>query len=66
MSRYTAELRSFRGRYPLLTFTTPENLAEQLRALAREGITHVQFWMEPATMASIDTLAPVLELLDRG
>ena len=64
--KYAPNWRSFRGRYSLLTFTTPEDLAERLRAFAREGISHVQFWMEPATMASIDLLAPTLKLLDRG
>jgi len=44
---------------------TPEELAERLRAFARAGISHVQLWLEPNTMAGIDAFLPVLELLDR-
>jgi alkanesulfonate monooxygenase SsuD/methylene tetrahydromethanopterin reductase-like flavin-dependent oxidoreductase (luciferase family) len=43
----------------------PEQLAEELRAYAREGIGHVQLWLEPNTLESLDAFAPVLELLDR-
>jgi alkanesulfonate monooxygenase SsuD/methylene tetrahydromethanopterin reductase-like flavin-dependent oxidoreductase (luciferase family) len=43
----------------------PERLAEELRAYAREGIGHVQLWLEPNTVESLDAFAPVLELLDR-
>ena len=43
----------------------PERLAEGLRAYAREGIGHVQLWLEPNTVASLEAFAPVLELLDR-
>jgi alkanesulfonate monooxygenase SsuD/methylene tetrahydromethanopterin reductase-like flavin-dependent oxidoreductase (luciferase family) len=45
---------------------TPEELAERLRDFARAGISHVQLWLEPNTMAGIDAFLPVLELLDRG
>lgn len=44
----------------------PEAIAEMLRAFAREGIGHVQLVLDPITIASIDELAPVLELLDQG
>ena len=44
----------------------PELIAETLRAYAREGIGHVQLVVDPITEASIEALAPVLELLDRG
>ena len=44
---------------------SPERLAEELRAYAREGISHVQLWLEPNTLESIEAFAPVLELLDR-
>jgi alkanesulfonate monooxygenase SsuD/methylene tetrahydromethanopterin reductase-like flavin-dependent oxidoreductase (luciferase family) len=44
---------------------TPEELAELLRAFVREGVSHVQLWLEPNTLAAIDALVPVLELLDR-
>ena len=43
----------------------PERLAEELRAYAREGIGHVQLWLEPNTLESLEAFAPVLELLDR-
>jgi alkanesulfonate monooxygenase SsuD/methylene tetrahydromethanopterin reductase-like flavin-dependent oxidoreductase (luciferase family) len=42
----------------------PERLAEELRAYAREGIGHVQLWLEPNTLESLEAFAPVLELLD--
>jgi alkanesulfonate monooxygenase SsuD/methylene tetrahydromethanopterin reductase-like flavin-dependent oxidoreductase (luciferase family) len=45
---------------------TPEELAEELRAYAREGIGHVQLVVDPITEASVAALAPALELLDRG
>jgi alkanesulfonate monooxygenase SsuD/methylene tetrahydromethanopterin reductase-like flavin-dependent oxidoreductase (luciferase family) len=45
---------------------TPEMLAEELRAYAREGIGHVQLVLDPITRASIEGFAPVLELLDRN
>jgi alkanesulfonate monooxygenase SsuD/methylene tetrahydromethanopterin reductase-like flavin-dependent oxidoreductase (luciferase family) len=43
---------------------TAEELAEQLRAFARAGVSHVQLWLEPNTMAGIDAFVPVLEALD--
>jgi alkanesulfonate monooxygenase SsuD/methylene tetrahydromethanopterin reductase-like flavin-dependent oxidoreductase (luciferase family) len=43
----------------------PERLAQELRAYAREGIGHVQLWLEPNTLESLEAFAPVLELLDR-
>jgi alkanesulfonate monooxygenase SsuD/methylene tetrahydromethanopterin reductase-like flavin-dependent oxidoreductase (luciferase family) len=45
---------------------TPVEIAEELRAYAREGIGHVQLVVDPITEASVAALAPVLELLDRG
>ena len=45
---------------------TKEELAEGLRAFARAGISHVQLWLQPNTLAGIDAFLPVLELLDRG
>ncbi len=45
---------------------SPEVIAEELRAYAREGIGHVQLVVDPITEASVAALAPVLELLDRG
>jgi alkanesulfonate monooxygenase SsuD/methylene tetrahydromethanopterin reductase-like flavin-dependent oxidoreductase (luciferase family) len=43
---------------------SPERLAEELRAYAREGIGHVQLWLEPNTLESLEAFAPVLALLD--
>jgi probable F420-dependent oxidoreductase len=45
---------------------TPDEIAETLRAYAREGIGHVQLVLDPITEASVEALAPVLERLDRG
>jgi len=41
-------------------------LAEELRAYARQGIGHVQVWLEPNTLRSLEAFAPALEALDRG
>ena len=41
-------------------------IAEQLRAFAAEGITHVQLVVDPITVESIEALGAVLEHLDRG
>ncbi|MGZ8502659.1 MAG: LLM class flavin-dependent oxidoreductase, partial [Candidatus Limnocylindrales bacterium] len=45
---------------------SPEVLAEELRAYAREGIGHVQLVLDPISLASLEEFAPVLERLDRG
>ena len=45
---------------------SPAEMASMLRALAAEGIGHVQLVVDPITPASLDALAPVLEDLDRG
>jgi alkanesulfonate monooxygenase SsuD/methylene tetrahydromethanopterin reductase-like flavin-dependent oxidoreductase (luciferase family) len=42
-----------------------EQMADELRAFAREGIGHVQLVLDPITRASIEGFAPVLALLDR-
>jgi probable F420-dependent oxidoreductase len=44
---------------------TPEEIAAALRAYAREGISHVQLYIVPMTLAGLERFAPVLELLDR-
>jgi alkanesulfonate monooxygenase SsuD/methylene tetrahydromethanopterin reductase-like flavin-dependent oxidoreductase (luciferase family) len=44
----------------------PEVIAETLRAYARAGVKHVQLVVDPITVESVEGLAPVLELLDRG
>jgi alkanesulfonate monooxygenase SsuD/methylene tetrahydromethanopterin reductase-like flavin-dependent oxidoreductase (luciferase family) len=43
-----------------------EAVAEGLRAFAREGIGHVQVFLNPATAEGIEEMAEVLERLDRG
>jgi alkanesulfonate monooxygenase SsuD/methylene tetrahydromethanopterin reductase-like flavin-dependent oxidoreductase (luciferase family) len=44
----------------------PEVMAEEFRAYAREGISHVQLVLDPMSLASLEEFAPVLERLDRG
>jgi len=44
----------------------PTELAAALRAVAAEGISHVQLVLDPITLDSIRALAPVLVELDRG
>lgn len=44
---------------------TPEQVAEVLRAFAREGIAEVQLVIDPVTTAGIERLVPILEALDR-
>jgi len=43
---------------------SPDEIAEGLRAYAREGIGHVQLVIDPITEASIEALGSVLEKLD--
>ncbi len=45
---------------------SPQEIADGLRAYAREGVGHVQLVIDPITEASIAALAPVLENLDAG
>jgi alkanesulfonate monooxygenase SsuD/methylene tetrahydromethanopterin reductase-like flavin-dependent oxidoreductase (luciferase family) len=45
---------------------TPEQVAEVFRQFQREGITHIQVASRSPSMATIESLAPVLEALDRG
>ena len=42
---------------------TSDELAELLRAYAREGISHIQLVLDPITRASIEEVAQVLDLL---
>jgi alkanesulfonate monooxygenase SsuD/methylene tetrahydromethanopterin reductase-like flavin-dependent oxidoreductase (luciferase family) len=72
LERTAAVMVDFPGAYgrpgqtaPSLT-GTPEELAEEMRAYAREGISHVQIYPDPCTVAGIEAFAPVLEILDRG
>jgi probable F420-dependent oxidoreductase len=50
---------------PLVT-GSPAELANELRAYADAGISHVQVWLEPATPRGIEAFALVLGLLDQG
>jgi len=50
---------------PLLS-GSPEAMAEALRAYAHAGLTRVDVWLQPNTLAGLDAFAPVLDLLDRG
>jgi alkanesulfonate monooxygenase SsuD/methylene tetrahydromethanopterin reductase-like flavin-dependent oxidoreductase (luciferase family) len=43
---------------------TPEELAEAFRSFAREGIRHLQLLLNPGTVASLEALAPALEIFD--
>src|SRR5262249_36488929 len=45
---------------------SPEALAAALRAYADIGVSHLQVWLEPNTLAGIEAFAVVLEALDRG
>jgi probable F420-dependent oxidoreductase len=42
-----------------------EEIATALRQYADIGISHIQVWIEPNTIAGIELFAPVLEILDR-
>jgi alkanesulfonate monooxygenase SsuD/methylene tetrahydromethanopterin reductase-like flavin-dependent oxidoreductase (luciferase family) len=54
------------GKAPIVPLAgSTAELAESLRAFAREGIGHVQLVMDPITEAAIEEFAPVLEELDR-
>lgn len=69
LARYAAISLDLPGAPPIDNATTikgsPEELAEALRAYAARGISHVQVWLELATVAGIEAFAPTLELLDR-
>jgi probable F420-dependent oxidoreductase len=45
---------------------SPEAIADELRAYAREGIGHVQLVVDPITTRSVRALGAVLRELDRG
>lgn len=45
---------------------TFEEAAELLRGFAAAGIHHVQLWIEPNSMAGVEAVARVLEILDKG
>jgi probable F420-dependent oxidoreductase len=43
---------------------SPEQMADRMRAYAREGVGHIQLVIDPITRRSIEAFAPVLRLLD--
>jgi alkanesulfonate monooxygenase SsuD/methylene tetrahydromethanopterin reductase-like flavin-dependent oxidoreductase (luciferase family) len=43
---------------------TPEELAEAFRGFAREGVRHLQLVLTPNTEASLEALAPALDLFE--
>jgi alkanesulfonate monooxygenase SsuD/methylene tetrahydromethanopterin reductase-like flavin-dependent oxidoreductase (luciferase family) len=45
---------------------TPEELAGEMRAYADLGVSHIQLYPDPCTVAGIEALAPMLEILDQG
>jgi beta-galactosidase GanA len=46
--------------------TSPEEIAETLRGYAREGLSHVQVWLTPSTLAGLEWFKAVLDLLDNN
>ena len=44
---------------------TPEELAEEFRAYARAGISHLQVYPDPCTVEGFEQVARVVEILDR-
>jgi alkanesulfonate monooxygenase SsuD/methylene tetrahydromethanopterin reductase-like flavin-dependent oxidoreductase (luciferase family) len=44
----------------------PQEVAETLRSYAREGLSHVQLWLTPTTIASLEWFKTVLDLLDQS
>jgi alkanesulfonate monooxygenase SsuD/methylene tetrahydromethanopterin reductase-like flavin-dependent oxidoreductase (luciferase family) len=44
---------------------SPEEIAEAMRAYARAGVSHLVVANDPETLAGLEALAPVLELLDK-
>jgi len=45
---------------------SPEEVAETLRGYAREGLSHVQLWLVPNTIVSLEWFKAVLDLLDHS
>jgi alkanesulfonate monooxygenase SsuD/methylene tetrahydromethanopterin reductase-like flavin-dependent oxidoreductase (luciferase family) len=44
---------------------SPDDIAAALAAFAREGVSHIQVWLAPNTLAGLEAFAPVLERLDQ-
>ncbi len=45
---------------------SPDEIAEMLRGYAREGLSHVQLWLSPSTIAGLEWFKGVLDQLDHG
>ena len=60
----SVQLSSAQGEQP--EPTSPEEIAEMLRSYARNGLSHVQLWLTPNTIASLEWFTSVLKLLDHG
>ncbi len=46
--------------------TSPEEVAEMLRGYARQGLSHVQLWLTPNTIDSLEWFKVVLDVLDHS
>ena len=72
LSRTASVLVGLPGHGPICGVAAPpltgsaEELAEEFRAYARAGISHLQLRIEPNTSAGIEQIAPALALLDRA
>ena len=51
---------------PAPMIDSPEQAADILRAYAAEGLSHLQVWLDPRTVSSIEQFGRTLEVLDRG
>ena len=71
LERSCAVLADFENPYgrpaqPVPSLTgTPEEMAEEFRAYARAGISHLQVYPDPCTVEGIEKAARVVEILDR-
>jgi alkanesulfonate monooxygenase SsuD/methylene tetrahydromethanopterin reductase-like flavin-dependent oxidoreductase (luciferase family) len=59
-------VRRFPRPDPLLPARDPEGVVELLHAYAAEGLDHVMVWLDPNSLAGIETFSRTLELIDRG
>jgi alkanesulfonate monooxygenase SsuD/methylene tetrahydromethanopterin reductase-like flavin-dependent oxidoreductase (luciferase family) len=55
-----AQRSSAQGEQP----ASPGEIAEMLRGYAREGLSHVQLWLSPSTIAGLEWFKGVLDQLD--
>ncbi len=72
LERTVAVMVDFEGAYgrpgqvvPSLT-GSPEELADEMRAYADLGVSHIQIYPDPCTVAGFEALVPMLEILDQG